>query len=352
MTAALRNNQLNGSSALSVLGKTAASAAAIIAAGRLFSAMARPKIDLRNKVVLITGGSRGLGLALAREFGNHGSRIAACARDASELDEACMRLRKHGIEAAPFRCDITNRSEVQTLVDRVIDQFGRIDILINNAGFIKVGPFQAFTDADFEYAMNVMFWAPVNLSFAVLPHMIGHRSGNIVNITSIGGRVSVPHLLPYSCAKFAFVGFSTGLSTELKSRGIHVLTVVPGLMRTGSYLNAEFTGSAKQEFAQFSLIGNLPPFSVAADYAAARVRRALERQRYTCTISVPAKLLIAAEAFLPETTRATFAFVTRYLLPHSEQTDTFVGKALNPSFGKVFQALTTLGRTAALRLNE
>ena len=352
MTAALRKKQLNGCSALSVLGKTAVSAAAIIAARRLFSAMARPKIDLQDKVVLISGGSRGLGLALAREFGNRGSRIAACARDASELDEACMRLRKGGIVAVPFPCDITNRSEVQTLIDRVINHFGKIDILINNAGFIKVGPFEAFSDSDFEYAMNLMFWAPVNLSFAALPHMTKQRTGNIVNITSIGGRVSVPHLLPYSCAKFAFVGFSTGLSTELKSRGIHVLTVVPGLMRTGSYLNAEFTGSAKQEFAQFSLLGNLPPFSVAAEYAAVRVRRALEKQRYTCTISVPAKLLIAAEALLPDTTRAIFEVINRYVLSHSEQTDSVSGKALSPGFGKVFQALTTLGRAAAVRLNE
>ena len=123
-------------------------------------------------------------------------------------------------------------------------------------------------------------------------------------------------------------------------------------MRTGSYLNAEFTGAAKQEFAQFSLLGNLPPFSVAAEYAAARVRRALEKQRYMCTISVPAKLLIAAETLLPDTTRATFEFITRYLLSDSEQTDSAVGKELNPRFGKVFQALTTLGRAAALRLNE
>ena len=352
MTAALRKKQLNGSSALSVVGKTAVSAAAIIAARRLFSAIAGPKIDLRDKVVLISGGSRGLGLALAREFGNHGSRIAVCARDASELDEACIRLRKEGIVAAPFPCDVTNHSQLEALVYDVVDHFGKMDVLINNAGFIKVGPFHAFTDSDFEYAMNLMFWAPVKLTFAVLPHMIKQRTGNIVNITSIGGRVSVPHLLPYSCAKFAFVGFSTGLSSELKSRGIHVLTVVPGLMRTGSYLNAEFTGSAKQEFAQFSLLGNLPPFSVAAEYAAARVRRALQKQRYTCTISVPAKLLIAAEALLPDTTRATFEFISRYLLSHSEQTDSVVGKALNPHFGKLFQTLTTLGRAAALRLNE
>jgi NAD(P)-dependent dehydrogenase (short-subunit alcohol dehydrogenase family) len=352
MSSALRNKRLNGSKALSVLGKTALSAAAVIAARRLLSATVRRELDLRDKVVLITGGSRGLGLALAREFGTQGSRIAVCARDSNELNEACMRLGKQGIDATPFTCDISDHSEVQLLVERVIHQFGRIDILINNAGFIKVGPLDSFTDADFEYAMKVMFWAPVNVTFAVLPHMRTQRSGHIVNITSIGGRVSVPHLLPYACAKFALVGFSTGLSTELKSHGIHVLTVVPGLMRTGSYLNAEFTGAAKEEFALFSLLGNLPPFSVAADYAAACVRRALEKQRYTCTISVPAKLLIAAEALLPETTRAVIQLVNAHLLPRSEQTDTVLGKVLNSRFGKLFHALTTLGRQAALRYNE
>jgi short-subunit dehydrogenase len=252
----------------------------------------------------------------------------------------------------PFTCDITKQLDIQSLLEGVVRHFGRVDILINNAGFIKVGPFDSFEESDFERAMNVMFWAPVNLSLAVLPHMKKHGGGHIVNITSVGGRVSVPHLLPYSCAKFALVGFSTGLSTELKSRGIHVLTVVPGLMRTGSYLNAEFTGAAKQEFALFSVLGNLPPFSVAADYAARCILRALENQQYTCTISVPAKLLIAAEALLPETTRTAFELVTRNILPRSDSSATVSGKLLNQRFGKLFHTLTTLGKAAALRFNE
>jgi short-subunit dehydrogenase len=347
-----RNKPSKTSSILSLFGKTAVSAAAIMTARRLLSGTALSKLDVRDKVVLITGGSRGLGFALAREFGTHGSRIAICARDTSELDQASTRLRQENVDVTPFTCDVTRQSDIRSLVERVIDHFGRIDILINNAGFIKVGPFDSFEESDFEYAMNVMFWGPVNLTFAVLEQMRKQRSGHIINITSIGGRVSVPHLLPYSCAKFAFVGFSTGLSAELKSRGIHVLTVVPGLMRTGSYLNAEFTGAAKEEFALFSLLGNLPPFSVAADYAAACIRRAVENKRYTVTISVPAKLLTAAEALLPETTRAAFELVTRNLLPDSEQTVTHTGKPLNRQFGKVFHTLTALGKAAALRYNE
>jgi len=100
------------------------------------------------------------------------------------------------------------------------------------------------------------------------------------------------------------------------------------------------------------LLGNLPPFSVAADYAAACIRRAVENKRYTVTISVPAKLLTAAEALLPETTRAAFELVTRNLLPDSEQSVTHTGKPLNRQFGKVFHTLTALGKAAALRYNE
>lgn len=337
---------------VSLIGKTAFTAATILIAKKLFSASARRDVDLRNKIVLITGGSRGLGLALAHEFGTRGSRLALCARDRSELNTACEGLRAKSIEATPFTCDVTKQSEISSLVEDVVDRFGRLDVLINNAGFIKVGSLASFDHSDFERAMEVMFWAPVNLTLAALPHMRKQRSGHIVNITSVGARVSVPHLLPYSCAKFALAGFSTGLSTELKAEGIHVLTVVPGLMRTGSYLNAEFTGEAAKEFALFSILGNLPGFSVSAEYAARCVRRALEKQQYTCTISVPAKLLIASEALLPETTRATMELVNRVLLPKSNQSHSITGKTLNPKFGTLFQALTTLGKQAALRFNE
>src|SRR5205814_569018 len=145
-----------------------------------------------------------------------------------------------GIEAAVFPCDISDESQIEPLVNRVLDRFGRIDVLVNNAGFIRVAPLENLQHTDFEQAIKRRFWAPVNLSLAVLPHMRKQRSGHIIDITSVGGRVSVPHLLPYCCAKFAHVAFSRGLSAELHASGIQVLTVVPGLMRTGSYLNAEF----------------------------------------------------------------------------------------------------------------
>lgn len=336
----------------SLLGVAGICAAAIFGARKLLGSISRPRFDLHGKTVLLTGGSRGLGLAMAREFGSQGARLALCARDVAELERACTFLETKGIEARPFTADLTQPNQITSLVEGVIGHFGSIDVLVNNAGRISVGSFDSFTHQDYEDAMNLMFWAPVNLTYAVLGHMRERRTGHVVNITSIGGRVSIPHLLPYSCAKFALVGFSTGLGAELKESGVHVLTVVPGLMRTGSYLNAEFKGAANEEFAWFGLLGNLPGFSVAADYAAESVRIALETGEQVCTISLPAKVLAAIEGLAPEVNRAILALADRFALPSSTRKDSKSGKALNSSLNALFQGLTALGRIAAIRLNE
>lgn len=342
---------------LSLLGKIGVAVATVytvrkLASRKLPGEKPRQSAKLRDQVVLITGGSRGLGLALAFEFGSRGCRLALCARDEEELQEACRRLAEKGIEAVPFVADISREEETQFLFERVIQHFGKLDILVNNAGEIQVAPFEALRHEDFESAMNLMFWAPMNLSLAALPHMTERRSGHIVNITSIGGRVSVPHLLPYSCAKFAFVGFSSGLAAEVKSRGIHVLTVVPGLMRTGSYLHAKFGGKSKKEFTWFGLLGNLPGLTIAADSAAKTILNALEKKQHNCTISLPAKLLVTAETLIPDFTRNVMSIVSGILPTAIEPTAQATGKELNPQLNSVFQAFTTLGRAAARTFNE
>lgn len=344
--------ELNRAGRMSLLAKTAFLAGAALTAVKLTTRRRANNSELRDKIAVITG-SRGLGLAIARELGRRGARIALCARDDQELHRACELLEREQIEAAAFRADVSDASAIAPLVSQVLHRFGGIDILVNNAGEIGVGPWESFTRSDFERAMNLMFWGAVNLTFEVLPTMRRQRSGHIVNITSIGGRVSIPHLLPYSCAKFALVGFSTGLSAELRSQNVHVLTAVPGLMRTGSHLHAQFKGKAEAEFAWFGVLGNLPGFSVAADYAARAVVNAIEKRRYVCTISLPAKILIACEALLPETTRSVLTGVNRLLLPGTDGSKTtYEGSALEPRLGKMFQALTVLGRRAAADLNQ
>lgn len=328
------------------------SAGAMFAAAKLASSIRRRPVDLNGKVALITGGSRGLGLAVAHEFAREGAKVALVARDATELDNAAAQLRQSSAEVSVFPCDITQDAALEPLLNEVINRFGTIDILVNDAGMIKVAPFDSVNHRDFEEAMKLMFWAPVNLTLAVIPYMRRQRSGHIVNITSVGGRVSVPHLLPYSCAKFAFTGFSTGLSAELDADEIHVLTVVPGLMRTGSYLKAGFKGVPEHEFAWFSLLGNMPGFSVSAEAAAEEIRVALQRRRLTCTISLPAKILIHSEALLPEATRTAMQMVNRLALPKPGAEGTREGKRLNQRFGTLFQAFTSLGRIAAGALNQ
>ncbi len=197
---------------------------------------------LAGKVVLITGGSRGLGLAMAEEFANKGARLVLTARDEQELEEARNELAQRGADVVTIPCDVTNRQEVQQLIDSATEQFGRIDVLVNNAGIITVGPLMAQTLKDFEESMDIMYWGPFYVTMAVLPQMLQRKSGRIVNITSIGGKVSVPHLMPYASAKFAAVGFSEGLRAELAKDGIKVVTIAPGLMRTGSQINAFFKG--------------------------------------------------------------------------------------------------------------
>jgi len=237
------------------------------------------------------------------------------------------------------------------LVEQVVAHFGRIDVLVNNAGLIKVSPLDNLQVSDFDDAMNLMFWAPFHLTMAVLPHMRKLQSGNIINIASIGGRVSVPHLLPYSCAKFALVGFSNGLAAELQAHNINVLTVCPGLMRTGSYLHAEFKGKVENEFGWFGLLGNLPGFSVAAEYAARCIREAAEQRQHHCTISLPAKILVGAEALMPELTYTVMGVISS-VLPGPGTDNSVPGESINSKFGSTFQALTTLGRQAAHRWNQ
>lgn len=341
----------------SILAKVAVTAATVYAVRKLASRQLpgeeAPSVrEFRDKVVLITGGSRGFGLALAHEFGGRGSRLALCARDTGELDEACRQLAEKGYEAVPFVADVAQQQQTNALIERVIQHFGQLDVLVNNAGDIQVAPLDSLTHKDFENAMNLMFWAPLNLALAALPHMKARRSGRIVNITSVGGRVSIPHLLPYSCAKFAAVGFSSGLAAELKGKGIHVLTVVPGLMRTGSYLNAKFGGDSKKEFGWFGFLGNTPGLSISASNAARQVLTALEKNEFNCTISLPAKLLVASEVLMPDTTRTIMGLINLVLPSGKKQSPLTAGKDINPEMSSVYHAATALGKEAAQTFNE
>jgi short-subunit dehydrogenase len=271
--------------------------------------------SLSGRVVFITGASRGLGLEMARVFGARGARVALCARDADELERARHDLQTRGIDAFVAVADVRHRGEVERAVARVVEQLGEIDVLVNNAGTIEVGPFDSFTLDDYRDALDTHFWAALYAVDAVLPAMRARRGGNILNITSIGGRVSVPHLLPYSTSKFALLGFSEGLRSELSRFGIAVTTVVPGLMRTGSPERATFKGRHKLEYFWFSLADSLPFLSIDVTEAAQAIADAAERGSAHLTISTPARILSLLHGIAPSFVTDVLGLIARVLPP-------------------------------------
>jgi NAD(P)-dependent dehydrogenase (short-subunit alcohol dehydrogenase family) len=308
--------------------------------------------DLRDKVVLITGGSRGLGLIMARQLLHQGARVAICARDETELAQARRDLDQHHGWVLTVACDITDQGQVNTMVQSVRRHFGRIDVLINNAGTIQVGPVELMTLEDYQEAMKVHFWGPLYTVLDVLPDMRQRQEGRIVNISSIGGKMSMPHLLPYSASKFALVGFSEGLRAELAKDGIVVTTVCPGLMRTGSPRNAFFKGQHRAEYAWFSISDALPLISQSAERAACQILAACKRGDAEVVLSLPAKLATTMHALFPGCAADLLSLVNTLLLPAPGGVGTtrLAGKdsssQLSPSW------LTRLNDEAAERNNE
>ena len=312
-----------------------------------------PLIDLRGKVVMVTGGSRGLGLAVAREFGARGAIVVICARREAELERAVSDLRSHGVVAHSFVCDVSEREQVQGMVEDVTRSLDGVDVLVNNAGVIKVGPALAMDHSYFTQAMNAMFFGMLNTTLAVLPQMRGRGRGSIVNVTSIGGKVTVPHLLPYCCAKFAAVALSEGLGVELANSGIRVTTIVPGLMRTGSHLNAEFKGKQQAEYGWFAASAATPVVSISAERAARSIVRATVYGTREKILSVPAEALARVQGMTPGLSRAVLDLANRMLPESGESGAARVGKDLEAEFRSgVWKAMTRLGQRAAVGLNE
>jgi NAD(P)-dependent dehydrogenase (short-subunit alcohol dehydrogenase family) len=171
--------------------------------------------DLAGRSAIITGGSRGLGLVLARQLAAAGTRLAICARTEPDVRTAADELRSRGGDVLGVVCDVRNRDEVQSLVNVVVEQFGSVDALFNVAGVMEVGPLNEMTDDDFREAIETNCWGPLHTILAVLPVMRRRGFGRIVNVASIGDKRAVPHMLPYDASKFALVGLFTGLRTEL-----------------------------------------------------------------------------------------------------------------------------------------
>lgn len=331
------------------LGLLAGVAGAAVLAHQI--ARVRRRLDWRDKVVLITGGSRGLGLVLARQLLRRGAKVAICSRAIPTLRRAEADLLAISPHVLAVPADVTRPYDIELLMAAVRERFGHVDVLVNNVGMIQVGPAQLMTEEDYKGALDTIFWSALRATEAVLPEMRKRGRGSIVNITSVGGLIPAPHLAPYVAAKHALLGYSRAMHNELARDGIRVTTVVPGLMRTGSPRNVSVKGNAAAEYAWFKIADSLPFTSINADRAAAKIVNAAEHGDAELQITLSAKLGVRVQNVFPNFS-AGFAQLLNRVLPRSVGTPADVRTGRDAESAATRSGLTALTDRSARDNNQ
>ena len=247
-------------------------------------------MDLQDKVVLITGASTGIGEACARAFARRGARLILTARSADELERVARSVAPAPAAAVP--ADLSRPEQAAALADRALVCYGRIDVLVNNAGVGLYLPFWLADRANVRRMMEVNFFAPLELIRGVLPHMRERGSGTIVNISSIAGKIPLPWLTLYSASKAALNFISDGLRMELRGTGIRITSVCPGYVSTG--------------FSQHVLGGDVPRavanrrrFTITPERCAEATVRGVEKDKRTVVTPASGWIVIGLARILP-----------------------------------------------------
>lgn len=193
--------------------------------------------------VLITGASEGIGRETAFLFAKNGYRVVLAARHADRLQAVAQELRDAHHAAIAVPTDVRDPQQVQILVEKAIESFGSINVLVNNAGIYISGPAEAFSLDDWHQAIDTNLWGYIHTIHALLPHFIARGSGTIVNVGSVGGKLPLPYLAPYTTSKFAVTGLTEALHTELAPKGIHVCGIYPNIIKSNFMDRAIFRGT-------------------------------------------------------------------------------------------------------------
>jgi short-subunit dehydrogenase len=288
--------------------------------GQVLRRLPSAETSLRGKVAVVCGASRGLGRAIARELARRGASVAICARSAEDLQDAQAELSTFGVPVMTQVCDLRSEDEALVFLTAAAERLGPIDILVTNAATLTVAPIETTTASDFHEAMSSIFATALHPALAVLPAMQARGEGTIAFITSVGGKIGVPHLAPYCAAKFAEVGLADALRAEVAKDGVRILTVIPGLMRTGSHLRASFRGAPEKELAWFGAGAIAPLLSIDADSAARRIVRSIVRGD-TQLVYTPAARLVARTRDLAPSLWSTLAALAARILPRAPAPD-------------------------------
>ena len=181
----------------------------------------------RDKVAIVTGASSGIGRELALQLGGQGAKVALAARRAERLEQVSEEIRQRGGEALVVPTDVSNEEQCKALVEKTVDQFGQLDLLVNNAGLAASALFDEFPDLRlFKQTMEVNFYGAVYCTYYALPHL-KRSKGRIVAISSVGGKAAIPYNTPYCASKYAMHGFYDSLHMELASHGVSVTMICP-----------------------------------------------------------------------------------------------------------------------------
>ncbi len=272
------------------------------------------RISLAGKSVIVTGSTSGLGLLLAKEAAKQGARVVLAARDEHDLERAAADVRRLGApDVLAVPTDVSDADQAQALIDKTIERFGGVDVLLNDAGLMIVGPAAAMTLEDYRKVLGTNFWGAVNTSLAVIPHMRARRSGRIGNIVSIGGLIPAPHMLPYTASKFALTGFTRGLRNDLARDNVLVTGIYPPTIRTGGHPHAWFKGDKEREYTWFGLGDTIPGVAKSAEATAKQAWRAICDGDPELIVGLPAKLAVAFDGVFPEWSSELRALVERGL---------------------------------------
>ncbi|HEY9734728.1 MAG TPA: SDR family oxidoreductase [Trichocoleus sp.] len=269
--------------------------------------------------VLITGASQGIGRAIANLFARHGYNLVLAARESDRLNQFAAELtaNNHSVLAVPT--DVREAEQVKALAQTALSEFGTVDVLVNNAGIYISGPADQFTLDDWHQAVDTNLWGYIHAIYALLPHFIERRAGTIVNLSSIGGKVPLPYLVPYSTTKFAVTGLTRSLHSELAPKGIHVCGIYPNLIKTSFLERAIFRGNNEADTQarrrQVEQIVQVPFVEKPEEVAEAVWKGVTKRRREIIVGS--AKLSVGSYRLFPQ----GMAWMTRKVFQNKDHTD-------------------------------
>ena len=250
-------------------------------------------ISLHNKIVLITGASSGFGEDAAHLFAEEGCRVVLAARRVDRLQALADSIQRQGGEAIAVPVDVTNRADIQTMVDSTLALYGQIDILFNNAGFGRLDWFENLDpERDIETQIQVNLTGLIQVTRAVLPHMLSRGEGHIINMSSVAGRIAAPLYTIYSATKYGVRAFNDALRREVAPFGIHVSGIYPGPAETEFGLHTG-SNSAKRS------LNRLSSFRMSSAYVAERVVDLARRPRRSLVIPWWYNLVIGVDTLFP-----------------------------------------------------